>query len=387
MKNAGFILTAIALCACALLPAEAPHLRVRVLALEPNGSMASGLAPDDWKVLLDDKDAKVVAVRTPQDMGARPMKWVIVTLPVKNPALRQAAVMSIGRFLETLPALDQVLLVNRGKTGLESLTPGFTTRPSLWAKALERLVEELAGRLDGSVVPFQLPSSPPPEAEEPMTPVTAFLRDQERKEPPRRVEDMKSSRSVLEDYAPSDLGGFTRTVLETLGELEKVARAVAAVPGEKEILLFSHNEIDDLSNPIWKSAIHRSGVRGAREEGYGQFTARDYDNQLLQVQMMVTDVTLAKVRVRDAFARDGLIVHNIAARGTGFYGAFAETASATGGLSFNLAEKFDQRINQTLGLWPQSYELTLEAPITPRPSKLEVGTRRKGLKIIAPGMR
>lgn len=386
-------------CLLAVPAGAAPgNVRIRALAFQPNGAVAGDVGLKDWKVTVDGRQATVLAQRPPAEMGAQPIRWALVVLPVQNADVRKLTLMAIAKFMETLPATDQVLLVHRGRKGLECLTPGFTTRPSLWAAGLDRLLDEFTASLMGvSSADFTLPPAPAGEAQEGIAPVQAFIRKLGGLELPRRTDDVMSRRNILKDYSPRQLGGITPTVVSTLDAVSNLAEALGRVPGDKQVVVFSRNEVDDLGSPIWAEAVARSGAMGGREHRStvtgemvvppGTFSADRENNDLLQVQMMVTDVNLARARAKAAFARNGLTVHTVSGSGPAYGGALGEAAPSTGGHCFNFTDDLPTTLAQLLGIWTQCYELTVDAASGKDPVKVDVGTGRKDLKIIAPTLR
>ena len=362
--------------------------QIKVLALQPNGSLADDLTPSDWRIKFGGEPAKVRSQRPPSVMGQLPAQWVLVLLPVQGPDLRKLTLLSIAHFLETLPASDRVMILHRGEHGLQSLTPGFTARPSLWAAALDQAMVEFHASLRGSAEDtFTLPVSPMGEAQEPMTAIQAFIRKLQPIDLPKRADDGKSRRNILEDYSPQELGGVTPTVTRTLDAMAALAEALKAVPGEKQVVVFSRNEIDDLGSPLWSNAIAKSGLLGSRKPTPGAFTSNRENNDLLQVQFMVSEVTLARGRVKDAFARNGITLHNVSGASPAYEGALGEAVQASGGYNFHFTGDLSQRLPQVLGAWLQCYELTLETAKDVHPAHLEVETTRKGLKLLAPTLR
>ena len=362
--------------------------QIKVLALQPNGSLAEGLTPQDWRIKAGGDPAKVLSQRPPSVMGQLPAQWVLVLLPVQGAEVRKLALLSIAHFLETLPVSDRVLILHRGEHGLQSLTPGFTARPSLWAAALDQALLDFHASLRGTAEDtFVLPASPTGEPQEAMTPIQTFIRKLQPMDLPKRADDGKSRRDILEDYSPQELGGVTPTVTHTLDALVALAEALKAVPGEKQVVVFSRNEIDDLGSPLWSNAIAKSGLLGTRRHVAGAFTSNRENNDLLQVQFMVSEVSLARERVKTAFARNGITLHNVSGGGPAYEGALGEAVQATGGYNFHFTGDLSQRLPQVLGAWLQCYELTLETPKGDHPVRLEVETTRKDLKLLAPTLR
>lgn len=393
------------LVAASPLPAGEP-MHLRALAFKTDGSLVADLKASDWKASVGGADVRIVGMAGPAEVSKAPISWAFVLLPIQNPDLRKLTLVSIARFMETLPASDRVMVAAWSPKGLVALTPGFTTRPSLWAAALGKLVDDLHEKLEGNPAgPFSLPPNPAGEAEETTEPVRAFAEKAERQAFPRLPGDARSHRTILDDYQPSTLGGWSKTVQDALVNLESLAVALQGLPGEKQVIVFSRNEIDDLSHPIWARTAARSGSMGSKRSnaaqgvfggsvdpsklmgtGGGVLGSEDYP--LLQAQLMISEVKLARLKVQDAFAREGLVLHNVASQSTGYDGALGEAVFASGGHTFRFTNDLPKALIAGLGLWTQCYRLDAEAPAgLEHPAKVSVSTSRKDVKIIAPGQR
>lgn len=391
------------LVAASPLPAGEP-MHLRALAFKADGSLAADLKASDWKASVGGADVRIVGMAGPAEVSKAPISWAFVLLPIQNPDLRKLTLVSIARFMETLPASDRVMVAAWSPKGLVAMTPGFTTRPSLWAAALGKLVDDLHEKLEGNPAgPFSLPPNPAGEAEETTEPVRAFAARAEGLAFQRLPGDARSHRTILDDYQPSTLGGWSKTVQDALVNLESLALALQGLPGEKHVIVFSRNEIDDLAHPIWAQSAARSGSMGAKGTNLGQgvfggpmdpnnLGSRPAPgaegNPLLQVQLMMSEVKLARLKVQDAFAREGLVLHNVASQSTGYDGALGEAVYASGGHTFRFTNDLPKALIAGLGLWTQCYRLDAEAPAgLEHPAKVSVSTNRKDVKIIAPGQR
>jgi hypothetical protein len=362
-------------------------LRLKVLPLDAKG-VVGDLLPGDWKVQVGGKDAVVLAQRTPAQTGQEGQKWVFVLLPIRDQDFRQLMLHTIATFMATLPPSDAVLVVLKSAKGLQCLTPGFTTRPSLWAKALDVAVTDLHGGLEGDAeTVFTLPASPKGEPQEDMTAITAFLTALPGKKMEKRVEDQVSRRkSVMDSYGVDSLGSQAKLVTGVLGSIEKMAGTLAQVPGEKHVIILSRNEVDDLANPVWGQQVARMSAGGTRGLGRNEVTAgRDVLNTRLQTELMIRDVSLARAALRDTVAGLGLTIHSVGGSGLNYTGAFEDVALASGGNAFRMENELPARLTQALTVWAARYELQVALPKgTFRPAKISVETTRKGLKLFAP---
>lgn len=157
-----------------------------------------------------------------------------------------------------------------------------------------------------------------------------------------------------------------------MASVGSVLDAVGALPGEKQVVVFSRCDLDDLSNPVWAQTVPRMSAGGTL-------------NRKLQTEMMIRDVTLARVALKKTTARQGLTVHSVGGNGESYTGGFGEVALDSGGSNFRMENELPNRLAQNLNLWATRYDLTIAMPLdTARPSRIQVDTNRKGLKLFAP---
>jgi len=379
-----------ALCLCLASPllclglAGAEPLTLKVLPLDARG-IADGLKPADWKVQVAGKTAEVIAMRTPAELGKEGQKWTFVLMPVRDPDFRQVALRSVATFMATLPPSDSVLVVMRTAKGLECLTPGFTTRPSLWGAALTQAAGKWSGKLEGNPNPvFTLPPTPAGEPQEGMEPVNALLAGGLGRAMARESQDNTSRRkSVIGEYGAEEMGSMTKTVTAAMEELETMARSLAKAAPGSQVVVYSRNEIDDLASPVWAQKVTRMSAGGFSEAMGG----RDVMNRRLQTEMMIRDVTLARSAVKNTFAGLGLTLHSVGGVGESYTGPFGEAATATGGNTFRMENELPARLSQALNLWATRYELKVTVPAgAPRPAPVKVETGRKDLKLFSPSL-
>ena len=364
-------------------------LRLRVLPLGDRG-LVRDLTSKEWKVKVGGQAAEVLSQRGPAETGKDPQRWAFVLLPVRDPEMRQLVLQTLATFMTTLPPSDAVLVVLRTDKGMECLTPGFTTRPSLWAKALDCLYDELPSGLTGNPDPgFTLPQPPGPEAEEGMDPVQAVLaRLAAQPVSQRRNQDLATPKAMVAMYPVETLGTYAKSVTRAIDAVAKVGEALARVPGETQLVVVSRSEIDDLAHPNWsrKAASLPAGNAVTPSQDYGYMAEKDIQNTKLQTEMMVRDVTLARTAFKATFGRLGLTLHSLGGAGAGGYdGAFGEAAVSTGGNNFRFDMQLPQRLPQILGTWASRYELSVAVPAgVPRPAPLAVASTRPGVRVTAP---
>ncbi|MDP2875881.1 MAG: hypothetical protein Q8O00_06830 [Holophaga sp.] len=365
-------------------------MRIKALALGEKG-VVEDIKPKDWSIKIGGKVTSVVSQRLPAELGKEGQKWAFVFLPVRDPETRKIAVQSVATFMSTLPATDSALIVIRNSNGLDCLTPGFTTRPSLWKNALGRVIKELPSRLDGNPsLAFTLPTSPEIEKEEDIEPIQAFLRELSTEKVDRRADDVTSKlTSIVDSYSIESLGGYAKTISRTLESIEQMAETISKVQGEKHFIVFSKCEIDDLSNPAWGRKVTQMSSGGLKAMETNEVMAsRDVLNSKLQTEMMIRDVTLARISLSAKFAQLGLTLHSVGNPGASFAGAFGEAAQASGGFQFRFDSNFVTRFCQLLPLWATRYELEVALPPEPgSPIKIVVETSRKKVQTYAPSAR
>jgi|GEM_PF-2946864 len=370
-----------------VLHAEVPSaLKLKALALGERG-VVGDLAIGEWKVKVGGRDAQVLSERTPKDLGKEGQKWAFIFLPVWDPEFRRMAIRSVATFMNTLPATDSALVVVATANGLECFTPGFTTRPSLWAKALDRAVEELPARFLGKAdTALPLPPSPTAEKEEGIEPIQALLASLSARKMDQRADDVSNQRkTIIDKYSIESLPGYAKTVAATLVSLGELSKALAQEPGEKHLVVFSRNEIDDLANPVWARKVSQMSSGGLRTKAADEVIARrDVLNNKLQTEMMMRDVTLARIAFCDRLTQLGLTLHCVGGAG-GYTGAFAEASQATGGFQYRFDDDLPTRLSQLLPQWAMRYELEVELPAgASRPVKVLVETTRKNIRLYAP---
>lgn len=396
VSSLAHFLAAAALCVTSLAAADPGVVQVKVLAMNEKG-VVGDLGAQDWKLKIDGKDAKVLSQRSPADVAKEGQKWAFVLLPMRGSDIRSLSFQAIAEFMKDLPASDSVLLVMRSTKGLECLTPGFTTRPSLWAAALKRANQDLPTRLAGNAEPtFVLPPSPANEAAEGMEPVLAFLKELAAA-PPKRTADEVAGRakSIMEDYPTNELGGVTKMAKEALLSLENLGEVIAKVGGEKNLVVFSRNEVDDLANPVWSRSVSSmaggglrdQGMRGGKPLGLGTDPSVEY-NPKVHTELMIKEMVLALESLKAKYATLGMSLHSVGGAGAAYGGALSATAMNTGGFSFRFGTTLVPQFAQLLPLWASRYELNVILPAgQARPASVDVSTARKGLNLFWPKVR
>jgi hypothetical protein len=100
---------------------------------------------------------------------------------------------------------------------------------------------------------------------------------------------------------------------------------------------------------------------------------------------MTQGVTLARESLKDKFTRFALTLHSVAGTGMAYGGALGEVATCTGGRSFRFDPDLEARFAQVLSTWAMRYDLSVSMPeALKHPAKVELGTVRKDLRILAP---
>lgn len=354
---------------------DANTLHLKVVAVRSDtGATVEDLSLRDWSIKIDGKEQMPVSQRGPAEISSQAQSWALVFLPIESPEFRKMALLTATKFMESLPSGDRVLVVVGGANGLECLTPGFTRSTTLWVKALEHLKESLPAGLRGDYSkPFVLPPSPASEPEEDRKALRNFESQLIGRDLNRQLQDVSGRHSLAMQYAPTSLGGYSQSVKKVLVSLEQMGQVLSRVGSEKQIAIFSRNEIDDLANPAWtqiKSAYN------SREP---------VNNPRLQIELMIGDIASARKNLQSSFASSGVVLHSVGGTTPAYGGAFSEIVTALGGQNFRFDNSLPDRFSAVLASWAAHYDILIPVPQgQERPQKVAVSCKRSGVRIIAP---
>lgn len=364
--------------------ADTEMLHMKVVAVgATDGATVSNLSLTEWKTRVAGKEIAPVSQRGPMEISNAPHSWVLVFLPMESPSVRKLALSSALGFMKGLPAGDRVMVVVRNAKGLECLTPGFTTRPTLWSQALRTLETELPAELLGnSDAAFVIPAQASSEAVEGRESLTEVEKEFSSLELKRQPKD-GVHHFVFERYPASSLAGYTEAVKKVFRSLETLGGALAQVPGEKQVIIWSRCAVDHLADPQWDGLTEQPNWGPS-----GQTPARSVEkiqDDSLQIHLMRKEVKEAQEHLKAAFTRMGLTLHSVGGADGEYSGAFADAAITSGGQNFRFDASLPAKLNAVLSSWAARYELLIPVPAgQERPQKVEISTQRPGVRIIAP---
>lgn len=352
------------------------HLKV-VAVRSDNGATVEDLTPRDWSIKVDGKEQVLTSQRGPAEISNQAQSWVLVFLPIESPQMRKLALGSALTLMQSLPQGDRVLVVTRNAKGLECLTPGFTALPSHWAKAIRALMNDLpAGLLGNSSEPFVLPEAAAAEPLEGKEGLTALEKELAAAELRRFPQDLGYRPSLHDQYPATSLGGFTESVKRVFNSMELMGDVISRVPGEKQMVIWSRCEVDDLANPQWQQIRNKIPAMNSRLAE---------NNPALQIDLMMKDIKVSREHLKNRFARLGLTVHSVGGTSLNYSGAFSETAIASGGQNFRFEATLPGRLSAVMGSWAAHYELTVSVPSTKEhPHEIALSANRDGVRVIGP---
>jgi len=359
-----------------------------VLALDSRGGMAENLKPEEFKVKVSGKVRPVVQVTTPNQAAGIPRSWVLVFEPIRDTNLRATAFLAAADFLAKLPEGDRVFIVARGKDALESLMPGLSVRRSLWAEAIAKLPGMLPEGLVGSAketlqgAGFQAAYSDSPDGDPGQTALTTLINSFQygtsgwaKGAIDRRGVDILDR---LNFNDPGYVRGLVTTITREAKALESIFDQIASVPGQKNLVVFSRCESDDMCHPNVKRAM--SG-RFQRQTG-------DQGGPAESAQLATGEMTLRQAALRERAAATGVTLFSMAGSGQNVMGFVGAIAPATGGFSFPLVSGVESHFGQNLQVFGSRYLVQWREESTPgKPSSLELTTTRKDVKLFVRSIR
>ncbi|WP_243301130.1 hypothetical protein [Geothrix oryzisoli] len=359
-----------------------------VLALDTRGALVGDLRAEDFKVQVDGKVRAVVQVKTPAQTADAPQSWVLVFEPIRDTNLRAMAFLAAADFLTKVPGGDRVLIVARGKDALESLMPGFSVRRALWAEALAKVPDLLPESLTGSSRErlqgqgFQRDFTDASDGEAGQDTLNAMLARFKVAAPgwARGTTDQRGINVLdrLNFSSQSFITGMLTTIGRESQALESILEAIAAVPGQKHVVVFSRCEADDMAHPTVKRA---AGQNFKRERG-------DAGGPAETASLATRDMALFQASLKAKAAATGVTLYSVAGAGQNVTGHVGAIAPATGGFAFPLKVGLEARFGQSIQAFGSRYLVQWsEGSPSARPLPLEVSTARKGVTLYAPSVR
>jgi hypothetical protein len=380
-------------------PPAQPRNQAWVLALDGRGGVVQDLKAEEFLVKVAGKPQPVTQVKTPAQTADAPQSWVLVFEPIRDTAMRAIAFQAAADFLTKVPDGDRVFIVARGKDSLESLMPGFSLRRQLWADALAKvpdmLPEGLVGRpketLQGAG--FQAGYTDASDGAPGQEALNALL-TRFRGAATGWAKGTTDRRGVnvldrLNFDSPSFVTGMLAIVAFESKALESILDQVAAVPGQKHLIVFSRCEADDFSHPIVKQAMTRPDYRPGDTNGQGFRRQKgDAGGPAESAALATRDMTLLQASLKAKAAVSGVTLFSVAGTGQNALGHIGAIAGATGGFGFPLASGLELQFGHGIQTFGSRYCVQWSEDKAPAgPSPLEISTTRKGVKLLLQTLR
>ena len=359
-----------------------------VLALDERGGLVGDLKPEEIQVKVAGKARPLVQVKTPAQTAEAAQSWVLVFEPIRDPGYRATAFVAAADFLSKVPDGDRVLIVARGKDSLEALMPGFSLRRALWAETLAELPDFLPETFVGvskeslQGQAFQAAftdASDGPAGQEAVTGLLAKYRAGATGWA-KGTTDIRGVRVV--DRLNLDNPMLVAGMLATVGRETKVLLSlfdqVAAVPGQKHVVVFSRCEADDLSSPEIRKAMSTKFKRIKGDSGGPAEAA----------VLIHRDMIIYQNQLKERAVVDGLTVYSVAGTGQNVIGHLGNVAPGTGGYIFPLSSGLELSFGQGIQLFGSRYLVQWQEDAPPAdPAEVALSTSRKGVKLIAQALR
>lgn len=369
------------------------HHQAWVLALGAKGSIPSDIKIGEWKVEVGGQSVPLKRVDSPEVTGTLFQNWALVFEPILGPSYRANAFQSTAEFLLKLPDGDRVIFIARTKEGLVPLTPGLTSNPIDWQKALEQLPSVLGMTFEGTpgALAPSLANLAEPAAQVVPTssrdafavfvktylntlPKTAEAGPYGKPEP----RGMKIIERLGFD-SPTEARGKLKVVLDEMKALERIFSSLGKLKDPTHCVVFSRSEADDFSHPSVKAAIGGKFARTPDDQG-GPAEAAEIANR---------EIKLAQAAVRKSAVLSGITLYSVAGTSIAIRGNLAAEAEATGGFAFYFDNQLPDRFGSSILAFSSRYRLLWDEPAgaAPSPKNLAIHTTRSGIKLISPTQR
>lgn len=357
-----------------------------VLALDERGGLVGDLRPDELEVKVGGKVRPLTELKTPAQTADMSQSWVLVFEPIRDTTTRAVAFTAAADFLAKVPDGDRVFIVARGKDSLESLMPGLTGDRAAWASAMEKvpgmLPETLTGIPKGHLggqgfdpAAKALPGEP--GGQEKLTALLAKF--QNGASWAGGTMDQKG-RTALDRLNLNDsmlVSSLVQISGREMATLESILGQMGSIPGPKHMIVFSRCEMDDLVHPSIRSAMNRSFTRTKGDMGGPAETAT----------LAVRDVTIQQQRVKEKAASSGVMLYSVAGAGPNLVGNIGTIAAETGGFCFPLRSELERQFGQGIQIFGSRHLLRWSGDASStQPVSLEIKSKRKGIKLIAPSL-
>ncbi len=374
---------------------QGPRHQAWVLVLDSKGNVVPDLKANEFQVKVAGADCPVVKLQNPGETGTMAQSWILVFEPIRDMRFRAQAFAAASDFLSQLPEGDRALVIVRSPAEFQSLMPGLTAKRADWAQAMRQVPDLVPEKLMGSPDPaikgkgfdpaYTAASDGVPGQNAILVVMKAFQADKADKGTLSKGTMEQRGMGAIQRLNFADPTGVS-TQVKAIGMdvkgLEAIMQALASIPGQKHMIVFSRNEMDDMTNP----AIKRSGgddirnptrdVMGGGNIGsaYQAETASKASGEMIVYQSSLKAKALAS----------GVTLYSVAGQGQDFKGNVGFIAAATGGFGFTFGPNMGIQFAQGIQAFGSRYLLDWsESGDAKSGASLSITTTRKGLKVIA----
>jgi hypothetical protein len=189
--------------------------------------------------------------------------------------------------------------------------------------------------------------------------------------------------------SPGFVTGMLTTITRESKAMESILDAVAPIPGQKHVVVFSRCEADDLSHPVVKQAMTRPDRKPGDVTGQGFKREKgDAGGPAESAALATRDMTLLQAGLKAKAVTSGITLYSVAGSGQNVLGHIGTIASATGGFAFPLTSGTEVQFGQNIQAFGSRYLVAwLEDKAPAGPGVLEVSTTRKGMRLVVQTLR
>lgn len=389
MKRFSALALLLPLALCAGGP-EAPSFRMLPLDTK-TGAAIQDLKPEELRVKLGGEARKVTRVDPPK--AEVPVRWILLFEPIRETSYRGLAFLAAAEFLRQLPEGDEVLLVAREKESYRPLGTRFSLNKETLAQQFltlpDRVPEFLNTPCKGELVAID--GGPAEAAGNLAKGNLAFEAIVQR----ISTNAAKFAKGLND---PRGTKGMDPTLLAPAAEILRVEMTkslpalvdqLAALPGDKHLVIFSRNEADELTRPDFLNAKWTTQQTAPDPRLLGQsrnaanYAATPNDNRTTAAREALTSRETFKERV----SRHDLMIHSVAGVGQNIVGFMGDVAPITGGQVFTFINGLEMTLPGALFSYRDCLQVTLEGNAPAKPAKLEVEVTRSNVKLLHPKQR
>lgn len=369
---------------------EAPSFRILPLDTK-TGAALQDLKPEELRVKLGGEARKVTRVEPPK--ADVPVRWVLLFEPIRETSYRALAFLAAAEFLRQLPEGDEVLLVVREKEVFRPLGSRFSLNKEALAQQFltlpDRVPEFLNTPCKGELLPIDGgPAEAAGDVAKGNKTFEAIVQ--------RISSNAQKFAKGLND--PRGTKGMDPTLLGPAAEILRVEMTkslpalvdqLAALPGDKHLVIFSRNESDELTRPDFLNSNWTAHQVAPDPRLLGQsrnpakYVATPDDNLVAAAREALTSRETFKARV----SRHDLMIHSVAGAGQNIVGFMGDVAPITGGQVFTFTNGLERTLPGALFGYRDCLQVTLEGSAASKPAKLEIEVTRSNVKLIYPKQR